>query len=137
MDEVRFWNVARTQQEIREIERAGLRLAQLGEHLGCREELVAMRTRQALDAFLFEHRIECPACTAVGVDHENLAVTVAMGADLCTHRRRDALGAVVQLRRQTAHIDRLPAVGAAQRRDLTSEGAAGDQQDVPRRVHRR
>src|SRR6202035_2244313 len=66
--------------------------------------------------------------TAVGVGHENGSVLRARGADERANRSRDPLRSIVQFGRQTAHIQRIPVICAAQCGDLLRQCAAGDDQ---------
>src|SRR5262249_58251383 len=90
---------------------------------------------QPLDTFLLQYRIERTARAAVGVGDEDLCVVCAVLLDDLTYRRRDALGSVVQLRGEATHLERAPAVGAPQRRDLARERPAGDDQGDGARIH--
>src|SRR6267154_6862352 len=72
---------------------------------------------------------------AVSVDDENLRVASAVRLDLGAHGRRDALGPIVQLRGQAAHIEGRPAIGTLERRDLACESPAGDEQRAWALVH--
>jgi len=92
-------------QKVGEEERSRLALSELGETFGARVELVAVHALDAFDAALAQHRIERPTRTAIGVGNKNFLVEIALGFDRCPHRRRDALGTVVQLRGQTVHIE--------------------------------
>src|SRR5215469_11365325 len=123
------------QQEVSEVESAELGFRKLCEHRARREELVAVRPRQPLDTFLLQYRIERTARAAVGVGNEDLCVVGAVLLYGLTYRRRDALGSVVQLRREAAHLERAPAVGAPQRCDLARERPAGDDQGDGARIH--
>src|SRR5688572_31768807 len=102
------------QQEIRQVESAGLRLGERRERAGCREEFIAVRAGDAQDAFFAQHRVEFAARAAVAVGDENLRILRAMGANLFAHRGSDAFWAVVQLWRQADDIERSPAIGTAQ-----------------------
>jgi len=116
------------QQKVRQIERPELRLGERREHRSGREELVAMGARYALDALLLQHRVEQPAGSAVGVGDENRTIVTPRGLNQCAHRRRYALGAVVQVGGQASHVHVVPAVCAAQRRNFMGQRAAGDDQ---------
>ena len=58
-------------QEVRQVERTRLGVAEVGEHGRRREELVAVRARQPVDPLLLEDRIEAPARAAVSVGDED------------------------------------------------------------------
>ena len=75
------------QQEIREIERAGLGLGERREHRPRGEELIAMRARNALDALFTQHRIEQSAGAAIAVGDENRTVVRARGLNERTRPR--------------------------------------------------
>jgi len=124
------------QQEIGQVEGPGLRFRELGECGGRREELVAVRARDALDAFLGEHGIELAARSAVAVGDEDAVVVLAQLPDLLADRARDLLGPVVQLGRQADDVEAGPAVGLAQGGDLVGERAAGDDELAGLVVHR-
>ena len=98
-------------EEIGQVESAELLLGEGGEDLLAGVEGVAMRARDALDAFLGEDAVERPARAAIAVEAENLVVGGAIGADLLPHRLGDSLGTVVETRRQADEIDRSRASG--------------------------
>ena len=125
-----------THQEIRQVERAGFLVGERLEGLRAGEELVAVRARQSLDAFLRDDRIEQAARAAIGLGDVDLLVGATARADGVADGVRDLLGTVVQLRRQALHVEGRPAVRPLQRDDLAGEGAAGDDQDGRRARHR-
>src|SRR5262249_43147244 len=98
------------------------------EALRAGEELVAVRTGQALHPFLVEDLVEHATGAAVGIGHEDLRVALARGANAFAHALWNLLGMVVQFGRQALDIERVPAVGPANGRDLLSEGSAGEDQ---------
>src|ERR1700722_14771212 len=104
-------------QKIGEIERAGLGVAERGKNFRGGEELVAVRPRDTLDTFRAQHGIKPSARAAVAVGNENALVPVAVHADLLLNFPGNALGAVVQLRREVAHVKFSAAVYAPQGRD--------------------
>src|ERR1039457_6204156 len=116
------------QQKVGEIERAELGLGQTLENRRRGEELIAVRARDALDAFLAQHAVELAAGTAVAVGDEDGPVVLTRCADQFADGAGDPLGPVVQLRRKAAHVQLRPAVGATQCRDLARQRAAGDDQ---------
>jgi len=74
-------------EEVREPERAGLRVGHRLECRAAREHLVAMGARQALDPFVGEDGIEQAAGAAVGVGDEDPLVSVgARIADPASHK---------------------------------------------------
>jgi hypothetical protein len=115
-------------QEIREVEGARLIVCQCGEHLRAREEFVAVRPWQTLHAVCLEHTVEFPTRAAVCVGHEDPREAPAVLADGLIHRRRDALGAVVQggIEATQGHVRERAC--AAQRFELARDGAAGEHQ---------
>src|SRR5256885_1403492 len=118
-----------------DLEGAGLGLGELRKDLRPRQEFVAVGARQPLDAFFLQQRIQLSTGAAVSVDDEDLRVASTVRLDLGAHRRRDALGPIVQLRGQAAHIEIGPAIGALERCDLAGESPAGDEQGVRALVH--
>ena len=90
-------------QEVGEEERPRLVVVECGEELGAGEQLVAVRAGEALDAGMVgEQSVERAAGPAVGVGDEGRS-TAGRGLveDRC-ESRDDALGAVVEVRRQVA-----------------------------------
>ena len=81
-------------EEVRQPEGAGLRVGHRGERGAAGEDLVAVRTRQALDPFVREDRVEQAAGAAVGVGDEDPLVAVGAGvADAASDGGRDAVRA--------------------------------------------
>src|SRR5262245_53322108 len=70
--------VEMTQQEVRQVERAGLRLRERGEDRRLGVELVAMRAGDALDALLAQDGVEFAPRAAIGVGDEDLGMAAAM-----------------------------------------------------------
>ena len=95
-------------------------------------ELVAMSARNALDAFLGQHRIQPAARAAVPVGDEDAPVAAARLVDLLAHRLGNACRIVVQLGRQALHIKMSPTVRAAERNDFARQRAAGDNEGATR-----
>ncbi len=118
------------QQEIGEIERADLGFRERREHRARREELIAVRARNALDALFGKHRIEQSAGAAIGIGHEDRAVMSARGVDEGTHGGGNALRPIVQIGGQTAHVHLLPGIRPLERGDLVRQGAARDDQQA-------
>ena len=107
-ERTRHQSIEMPHQKIGEIERARLGVGERGKDFGGGEELVAVRPRYALDAFRAQHGVKRPAGAAVAVGDENMLVAITVRADLLQHCARYALGAVVQLRRQIAHVEFRP-----------------------------
>ena len=94
-----------------------------------------MSARDALHAFRFEHGVELPGRAAFAVGNKDRAIAVTLGADFIADRRRDAFRPIVQLSRQTAHVQCRPLVHAAQCCDFAGECAAGDDQNAAMGLH--
>ena len=77
-----------------------------------------------------KHGVELSAGSAVGVRHEDAFVRVARAAQLGVDRRRDALGARVELGREAADGDVLPAVQPDDREHLARDRAAREDEHL-------
>ena len=72
-----------------------------------------MRTGDALDPVLFEHPVEQAAGAAIGIAGEDVAVALGPGlSDRLVHRRRDAVRAIVELRRQAGQVEMVEPVAS-------------------------
>jgi hypothetical protein len=112
-------------EEVGQPERAGLGIGHRREPLGPREHLVAVRAREALDAFVGQHRIEQATGAAVRVGHEDAAVAVGASAlDPASDGVRDPLGPVVEVRREAGHVEAWNRLD--DREQLAGERAAAD-----------
>src|SRR5258708_2001404 len=96
------------QQKIREIEGARFRLRERAEYRAGREELIAMRARNALDALFTEHLVEHPSGSAVGIRDENRAVRRTRRVDERADGIGDFFGTIVQLSRQASDLEPVP-----------------------------
>ena len=110
-------------QEVRQVERTRLGVAEVGEHGRRREELVAVRARQPVDPFLGD-RIEPPADRS---RRRRRRCALPARCNRCA-RLRDALRTVVQLRRQALHVHGGPAVEPLERNDFACDRSTGDDQ---------
>ena len=117
-------------EEVGQIERSGLLFGERVECLPAGVKGVAMGAVDPPYAFFREHPVERAARAAIAVEAEDLVVGRAVGADLRPHRLGNALGAVVQARRQAGEIDRIE----FQRKNLARQRAAGDDENFPRAV---
>ena len=115
-------------QIVGEIEAGRIGVGLLEKRLDAAIEGIAVRARDALDAFLLDHAVEQAAGAAVAVQHHDPLMAPAAGPDLGAHRVRDAGRRIVQLGRQAGHVHVRPAVQRDQGEDLAGERAAGDQQ---------
>src|ERR671926_63082 len=79
---------------IGEKERAELGFHHLLEGLGAGKELVAMRTLDALNAFLSQYLVQHSARPAVAVEHDDAVIACSRGADLAAHAFRDFFGTI-------------------------------------------
>ena len=91
-----------------------------------------MGAGDALDALevALQHPVEQAARAAVGVRHEDPVVVAAAGAQPCRDRVGNALGAVVQLGRETRQVD--PGQAPRERHELAPERATADDEDARR-----
>ena len=93
-------------EEVGEPERAGLGVGHGGERVAAGEHLVAVGARQALDAFVGEHRVEQAAGAAVGIGDEDPLVAVGAGlVDAAPDGGRDAAGPVVEVRGEAGDLE--------------------------------
>ena len=102
--------VEMAEQEIGEVERAGLVVGHGLERGAAGEEFVAMGAGNALDVLFAQHGVEQAARAAIAVGHEDRRVAVAIRADRVPHGARDALRAIVQFRGQAPHVEMRPVV---------------------------
>ena len=87
-----------------------------------------MRAFDAAHTLLRKHTIELAPGSAIAIEAEDFVIGFAIGADLRPHRLRNALGMVVQLRRQAGDIDGIE----PEREHFARQGAASDDQDATR-----
>src|SRR6267142_6073968 len=120
--------VEMAQQKVGEVEGSRLGLGKRGERKGGGEELVAMGARNAFNPLLAQHPFQQPAGAAVAVGDEDRIIAFARGANEGANGGGNLFGPVVQLGRQAAHVDLVPAIGTAQCRDLVRQRPTGDDQ---------
>src|SRR5580658_6257 len=102
------------QQEVGEVESTRLGFRERGEYRSGREELVAMRPRDALDPLFTQHLVEQAAGAAVGVGDKDGSITAARLVNHGSNGAGNLFRAIVQIRRQAAHVEIIPVVGTAQ-----------------------
>ena len=115
-------------QEVGQEERGGLVVDELRELRARRVELVAVRAGEPFDALLGDHRIEQPACPAVGVRHEDPVVAGAASPDAFPDGGGDPARTVMERGRQAGDVDVRQVLG--QRDELACEGATPDDEDA-------
>ena len=124
-------------EEVREVEGGRIVAVHAPEAVGAGEELVAVRTRQPLDAELGTHVVDRSGGATVGVADEHEVEPVVVAFESTAKLGSDVRGTQMQGRRQAldAQIDHV--VQLADRLELVDERATGQHEYPGRPGHDR
>jgi hypothetical protein len=112
-------------QKISQVKRTGFASAQPAERRASREEFIAMRAGQALDAIFEEQAVKLAARSAVRICGENGVKPKSVHFDFFSYRIRYLPRGVMEFGRQAGHTDVRPSVEADELCQLSSKSTAG------------
>ena len=117
-------------QEIRQVERSRFLVAERLEFTGPCKKLVAMGTRQSLNAVLFQNPVEHAASAAIGIRDEYVPELLLVVLNRRIDRVRNLVRGVVQIGRQALDLKMIPAVLPLQGNKFPCQCAACDEQSA-------